>query len=75
MLPSDYMDKYGGELFIYTWILSVKDCTILEQEFARLREERKQKVKGSVAQSLIAGYMQAVSDRLKMMGCGGPRLS
>jgi hypothetical protein len=69
------MDEFGGELFVYTWILSVKDCTILAQEFDRLEEESRQQVKGSVNHSWIIGYMQAVADRREKMGCGDPGFS
>ena len=71
MTPSDYVKEFGGDLNVYTRILSLTDCLALRKEFDQAEEVSKRQEFGSPRKKLSVGYMIAAADRMDKIRCSG----
>jgi hypothetical protein len=69
--PGDYVDRFGGDITIYTRILQMTDCTELQREFERADEISKQLEPGMPEYQASIGYRTAASNRIKEVECEG----
>lgn len=69
--PGDYVKEYGGDISIYTHILSLTDCTELQREVERADEESKQQEPGTPEYKSFIGYKTAAENRIKEVECKG----
>lgn len=69
--PGDYAEKFGGDIAVYTKILSMTDCTELKREFERADENSKRQEPGTQAYRASLGYRTAADNRIKEVECAG----
>jgi hypothetical protein len=69
--PGDYMEEFGGDITIYTRILSMTDCTELQREFERADEDSKLHEPGTHEYRWSIGYRTAADNRMKEVECAG----
>jgi hypothetical protein len=69
--PGDYVKKFGGDITVYTKILSLTDCTELQREFERADESLKQQQSGTQEYEESMGYRTAADNRMKEVECAG----
>lgn len=69
--PGDYVDRFGGDITIYTHILQMTDCTELQREFERADESSKQQQEGTQEYQASIGYRTAANNRMKEVECAG----
>lgn len=69
--PGDYVDRFGGDITIYTRILQMTDCTELQREFERADESSKQQAPGTQEYQMSIGYRTAADNRMKEVECAG----
>ena len=69
--PGDYVDRFGGDITIYTRILQMTDCTELQREFERADESSKQQDSGTPEYKISIGYRTAEENRIKEVECTG----
>jgi hypothetical protein len=67
--PGDYVNQFGGDISVYVQILSIQDCTTLQQEYDQLQRSRQAEEQGAPGIRLWVGYLIAVSDRLEKLEC------
>ena len=65
------MDRFGGDITIYTRILQMTDCTELQREFGRADEISKQLEPGTQEDQVSIGYRTAAENRMKDVECEG----
>ena len=69
--PGDYMEEFGGDITIYTRILSMTDCTELQREFERADEDSKRQEPNTQEYKWSIGYRTAAENRMKEVECAG----
>jgi hypothetical protein len=69
--PGDYVDRFGGDVTIYTRILTLTDCTELQREFERADEASKQQDPDTPEYRASIGYRTAANNRLREVECEG----
>lgn len=75
LFPSDpqtvdeYMNKYGGNPDIYNKILSLTDCTLLQEEFDQAYANSQIQSPGTPQHKWSTGYMTAADNRMKEISC------
>jgi hypothetical protein len=69
--PGDYVEEFGGDITIYTHILSMTDCTELQREFERADENSKLQEPGTPEYRASIGYKTAADNRIKEVECDG----
>ena len=69
--PGDYVEEFGGDIAVYTRILSMTDCTELQREFERADENAKLQEPGTQKYRASIGYRTAADNRLKDVECVG----
>ena len=69
--PGDYLDRFGGDITIYTRILQMTDCTELQRELERADETSKQLDSGTSEHKVSIGYRSAAENRIKEVECTG----
>jgi hypothetical protein len=69
--PGDYMEEFGGDITVYTRILSMTDCTELQREFERADEDSKLNDPGTQEYRWSIGYRTAAANRIKEVECEG----
>ena len=69
--PGDYIEKYGGDVTIYTRILTLTDCTELQREFERADEMIKLQEPDTPEYRASLGYRTAADNRMKEVECEG----
>ena len=65
----DYMREYGGNPDVYNRILSLTDCTLLQEEFDIASENNQRATPGTAEYKETIGYMVAADDRMKALDC------
>lgn len=65
----EYMKEYGGNPDVYNRILNGTDCTALQNEFNQADENLKLQEPGTPQYKWGLGYMKAVDQRMKEIGC------
>ena len=65
----DYVREYGGNPDIYNRILSLTDCTLLQEEFDIASENNQGAVAGTAEHKETTGYMVAADARMKELDC------
>ena len=65
----DYMQEYGGNPDVYNRILSLTDCTLLQEEFDIASENNQRATPGTAEYKETIGYMVAADDRMKALDC------
>jgi hypothetical protein len=69
--PGDYVERFGGDISIYTRILQMTDCTELQREFERADESSKQQAPDTLEYKVSIGYRTAAENRMKEVECTG----
>jgi hypothetical protein len=69
--PGDYVDRFGGDITIYTRILQMTDCTELQREFERADENSKLQDPDTQEYRVSMGYRTAAENRMKEVECAG----
>lgn len=69
--PGDYVDRFGGDITIYTRILEMTDCTELQREFEKADENSKLQAAGTQQYNEAVGYRTAANNRIKEVECEG----
>ncbi len=69
--PGDYVERFGGDITIYTRILQMTDCTELQREFERADENSKQQQPDTPEYKVSMGYRTAADNRMKEVECAG----
>ena len=69
--PGDYVEKFGGDIAVYTRILEMTDCTELQREFERADENIKLQESGTEEYRWSMGYRTAADNRMKEVECEG----
>jgi hypothetical protein len=69
--PGDYVDRFGGDITIYTRILQMTDCTELQREFERADESSKLQDPDTQEYRVSMGYRTAAENRMKEVECAG----
>ena len=69
--PGDYVERFGGDITIYTRILQMTDCTELQREFERADESSKRHEPGTLQNKEFTGYRTAADNRMKEVECAG----
>lgn len=64
---SDYVTEFGGSPDTYTRILTLTDCTALQNEFNQAEANLQEP--GTPQYQWGLGYMKAADDRMKEIGC------
>lgn len=64
MTLGEYVKAFGGDLAVYAFLLSLRDCTTLEEEFAQAEEESQRQENSSPRKKTLVGYLVAISDRM-----------
>lgn len=64
-----YLDQYGGMLEVYQRILTLTDCTALQNEFDQADKNLKLQQPGTEQYQWGIGYMNAADQRMKDIGC------
>jgi len=64
-----YMQEYGGNPDVYTKILSLTDCTTLQQEFDQASANLALQSPGTSQYKWSIGYMKASDNRMKQIAC------
>lgn len=65
----DYVREHGGNVDVYNRILSLIDCTLLQEEFDQADENLKLQEPGTPQYKWSIGYMAAADDRMKELAC------
>jgi hypothetical protein len=71
LTPGDYVEKFGGDITVYTRILEMTDCTELQREFERADESSKLQAPGTQEYKASIGYRTAAQNRIKEVECEG----
>ena len=71
LTPGDYVEKFGGDVAVYTRILEMTDCTELQREFERADEDAKRQDPGSLQYNASIGYKTAAENRIREVECEG----
>ena len=69
LTPGDYVEKFGGEISVYTRILEMTDCTELQREFERADESVKLYESDTLEYKASIGYRTAAENRIKEVEC------
>ena len=69
--PGDYVERFGGDVTIYTRILTMTDCTELQREFERADEASKQEDPDTPEYRASIGYRTAANNRIREVECEG----
>jgi hypothetical protein len=69
LTPGDYVEKFGGDIAVYTRILELTDCTELEREFERADENARLLESGTQEHQASIGYRTAAENRIKEVEC------
>ena len=64
-----YLEEYGGMYDVYAEIISLSDCTQLQEKFDIASENNKRETAGTTNFKATLGYMMASDDRMKELGC------
>lgn len=67
--PDDYLSIYGGDRKTYEDILSLTNCTTLQEKFNIAFENNQSQPAGSKQAKWSLGYMTASDDRMREIGC------
>ncbi len=68
--PADkYMNDYGGERSAYEEILSLSNCSQLQEKFDTASANNAREQAGTKNFKVTTGYMVAADDRMKEVGC------
>jgi len=65
----DYVNEYGGSVELYGYILTLNDCSLLQEQFDLASANNERETPGTSAFKMTMGYMKAADDRMKAMGC------
>jgi len=65
----DYMQEYGGNPDVYNRILSLTDCTLLQEEFDIASENNQRATPSTAEHKETTGYMVAADARMKELDC------
>ena len=71
MTPGDYVQEFGGDISVYTWILGMTDCTELQREVEEAAEAVKRQEPGTQEYRAAVGYRTAAENQIKNVECGG----
>lgn len=64
-----YIAEYGGNRDVYTEILSLTDCKILQEKFDTASANNAREKPGTQQFKWTLGYMTVADDRMKAVGC------
>jgi len=65
----DYVREYGGNPDVYNRILSLTDCTLLQEEFDIASENNQRTTPSTAEHKETTGYMVAADARMKELDC------
>ncbi len=65
----NYFDEYGGKFVVYTEILSLTDCDVLQENFDIASSNNARATPGTREFKWTLGYMAAADDRMTEIGC------
>jgi len=65
----DYVKEFGGNMDVYNNILSLTDCTLLQEEFDIASENNQRETPGTPEHKQSLGYMTAADERMKELDC------
>lgn len=71
LTPGDYVEEFGGDITIYTYILELTDCTELQRELERADEAIKLQQSGTQEYQVSLGYRTAARNRIREVECEG----
>lgn len=66
---SNYVKEFGGNPNVYDQIISLNDCTMLQEQFDQADENLQLHQPGTAQYQWSIGYMKAADDRMKEIGC------
>jgi hypothetical protein len=69
--PGDYVEEFGGDITIYTRILTMTDCTELQREVERADQSAKAQESGTEDYRASIGYRTAAQNRIREVECEG----
>ena len=67
----DYLNEFGGNRDVYNTILSLSDCTLLQEQFNIAADNNQRETAGTSNHKATLGYMTAADDRMKALDCYG----
>lgn len=65
----DYVKEYGGNRDSYQSILSLTDCTALQEQFDIASANNQRETAGTPLFKATLGYMKAADNRMKEINC------
>lgn len=69
MTAEQYVKEYGGNPDVYSDILALTDCTVLQEKFNQANANLNNQSAGTQQYKWSLGYMAASDDRMKDIGC------
>ena len=69
--PGDYVERFGGDITVYTRILELADCTELQREYERADERTRLYESHTLQYKEFLGYRTAAENRMKDVECAG----
>ena len=64
-----YFEEYGGRIEVYEEIFSLTDCTVLQERFEIAYDNNQRETPGTPLSKVTLGYMTAIDDHMKTIGC------